>query len=376
VAHRTGLSYDTTVSTLTIRIADEIAERGPITVARFMEMALTEPGLGYYMTRDPFGAGGDFTTAPEISQMFGELIGLWSTVTWEAMGRPAPFILAELGPGRGTLMADALRAARARPGFEEATRLHLVEASPALRARQQAALASDRPSWHAGFADLPPGPMILLANEFFDALPVRQFVRVGGAWHERRVTHAAARGDDPAGGTFRFAIDDEAMVHDDLPAAADGTIAEVCESGIALAAAIGARVAAQGGAALVIDYGHTGGVGETLQALRNKDYADPLSEPGAADITAHVDFAALARAARGSGATCFGPVSQGWFLSSLGIVQRAERLTRNGDTGARADIEAALKRLIAPSEMGNLFKVLAITDPRLGTPAGFAARAL
>ena len=364
------------MSTLTIRIADEIAAGGPITVARFMEMALTEPGLGYYMTRDPFGAGGDFTTAPEISQMFGEIIGLWSAVTWEAMGRPAGFVLAELGPGRGTLMADALRAARARPGFVEAARLHLVEASPALRARQQAALASYRPSWHAGFSDLPPGPMILLANEFFDALPVRQFVRVGGAWHERRVTHAAARSDDPAGGTFRFVIGDEAAVREDLPAAADGTIAEVCESGIALAAAIGARVAAQGGAALVIDYGHTGGIGETLQALRNKDYADPLSEPGAADITAHVDFAALAQAARGSGAACFGPVSQGWFLSLLGIVQRAERLARNGDAGTRADVEAALKRLIAPSEMGNLFKVLAITDPPITPPAGFAARVL
>jgi NADH dehydrogenase [ubiquinone] 1 alpha subcomplex assembly factor 7 len=337
-----------------------------------MEMALTEPGLGYYMTRDPFGAGGDFTTAPEISQIFGEIIGLWSAVTWEAMGRPAPFILAELGPGRGTLMADALRAARIRPGFVEAARLKLVEASPPLRARQQAALADYRPAWHAHIAELPQGPMILLANEFFDALPVRQFVRKGTAWHERWVAYAAA--DD----RFHFVIDDEAAIRDDLPASAeDGAIAEVCDAGIALASAIGARVAAQGGGALVIDYGHTAsGVGETLQALRDRKYADPLSDPGAADITAHVDFAALARAAGGAGAACFGPVSQGWFLSSLGIVPRAERLARDNDPGTRAGVEAALKRLIAPSEMGNLYKVLAIADPRLGPPAGFEARAM
>jgi NADH dehydrogenase [ubiquinone] 1 alpha subcomplex assembly factor 7 len=351
---------------LTARIAEEIAERGPITVARFMEMALTEPELGYYMTRDPFGVAGDFTTAPEISQMFGEIIGLWSAVTWEAMGRPVPFILAELGPGRGTLMADALRAARIRPGFLEATRLHLVETSPRLRARQQAALVDQEPAWHARFEDLPPGPIVLLANEFFDALPVRQFVRKGAAWHERRIAHA----DNDR---FRFVIDDEAAIRDDLPASApDGTIVEVGEAGNTLAAAIARRVAVQGGVTLVIDYGHAaGGIGETLQALRDRAYADPLSEPGAADITAHVDFAALARAAGGAGAACFGPVSQSLFLTGLGIVQRAERLARDGNPGTRSDVEAALKRLIAPSEMGNLFKVLAIADPRLGPPAGF-----
>ncbi|MGE0653422.1 MAG: class I SAM-dependent methyltransferase [Alphaproteobacteria bacterium] len=355
------------MSALTARIAEEIAASGPITVARFMEMALTEPELGYYMTRYPFGAAGDFTTAPEISQMFGEIIGLWSAVTWETMGRPEPFILAELGPGRGTLMADALRAARIRPGFVEAARPHLVETSPRLRARQQAALADYRPAWHARFEDLPPGPIILIANEFFDALPVLQFVRKGAAWHERRVAYAV---DD---NRFRFVIDHDAASRDDLPAAAtDDSIVEVGEAGIALATAIGTRVAKHGGVALVVDYGHAaGGTGETLQALRDKKYADPLSEPGAADITAHVDFAALARAAGEAGAACFGPVSQAWFLSSLGIVQRAERLARGGEPGTRADVEAALKRLIAPSEMGNLFKVLAIANPRLGPPAGF-----
>ena len=358
------------MSALTARIAEEVAARGPITVARFMEMALTEPGLGYYMTRDPFGAGGDFTTAPEISQMFGEIIGLWSAVTWEEMGRPAPFVLAELGPGRGTLMADALRAARIRPGFVEAARLHLVEKSPLLRARQNAALVDHRPAWHARFENLPPGPVIILANEFFDALPVRQFVRGDAGWHERRV--AASRDG------FRFVIDGKAAPRDDLPAAAaDGAIAEVGEAGMALAAAIARRVAAQGGVALVIDYGHAAGsVGETLQAIRDKEYADPLSTPGAADITAHVDFAALARAASAAGAVCFGPVAQGWFLSSLGIVTRAERLARAGTPRARADVEVALKRLIAPSEMGNLFKVLAIADPRLASLAGFETRVL
>lgn len=356
------------MNALAERIALEIAERGPITVARFMEMALTEPGLGYYMTRDPFGSGGDFTTAPEISQMFGEMIGLWAVVTWEAMGRPTPFVLAELGPGRGTLMADALRAAQLRPEFLAAARIALVESSPSLRARQKATLAPHVPHWFGTFAELPPGPMILIANEFFDALPVRQFLRAQGAWRERRVERAGER--------FRF-VTGEAASHAELPAEAeDGEIAELNEAGLALAHAIGRRLVTGGGAALIVDYGHgASAAGETLQAVRAHDYADPLADPGSADITAHVDFAALVRTARAAGAAVQGPIAQGWFLSTLGIARRAERLAAGKDAKAREIIEAALKRLIAPSEMGNLFKALVITDPRMGPPAGFETRA-
>lgn len=357
------------------RIAAEIAARGPIPVARFMEMALTEPELGYYMTRDPFGTLGDFTTAPEVSQMFGELIGLWAAVTWETMGRPTPFVLAELGPGRGTLMADALRAARAQPGFIDAAELHLVEMSPHLRECQKKTLEAHAPQWCDRFEDLPPGPMILIANEFFDALPVRQFVRSGNAWRERLVARAAPSAPDDTRARFRFIVDAAAIDLAALPGHAEaGEVAEICEAGLGLAGALGARLAAQGGAALVIDYGHAvGGTGETLQALRAHEYADPLDGPGAADITAHVDFGALAAMARGAGAATHGPVSQGVFLAALGIVQRAERLARDKDAAGRGVIESELKRLIAPSEMGNLFKVLAITDPRLGPPAGFEA---
>jgi SAM-dependent MidA family methyltransferase len=352
------------VTPLARRIAGEIAAHGPISVARFMELALTAPELGYYMTRDPFGAEGDFTTAPEISQMFGEMIGLWAVVTWESMGRPEPFVLAELGPGRGTLMADALRAARLRPEFLAAARIALVEASPALRARQKTTLAGHAPEWFAAFDELPGGPMILIANEFFDALPIRQFVRSQGVWRERRV--------GAAGEGFRFVAGDAAK-DEALPAdAPEGAIAERGVAGERLAAAIGARVAQNGGAALIVDYGHgASAVGATLQAVRAHDYADPLADPGSADITAHVDFGAIARAARAAGAAVHGPVGQGWFLAALGIARRAERLAADKDAKAREVIELALKRLIAPSEMGNLFKAMVVADARLGVPAGF-----
>ncbi len=354
-------------------IRAEIAACGPIPVARYMALALAHPEHGYYMTRDPFGAQGDFMTAPEVSQMFGEMAGLWAAVVWEMMGRPDPFVLAELGPGRGTLMADALRAAARQGGFVEAARLWLVETSPALRARQARALAAHMPSWCACIEDVPPGPAIVIANEFFDALPVRQFVRVGtGAWAERLISADAA-------GRFHFAPGPPLGAGEapaGLPADAEpGEIMELCAGADAIARHLGGRLAALGGAALIFDYGHvTSGTGETLQAVRGHEYADPLAAPGAADLTVHVDFAALATAARDSGATTFGPMSQGHFLQALGIVRRAERLAAGKDDETRAGIEGALRRLIAPSEMGNLFKVLALTDGRLGVPPGFAPR--
>lgn len=345
-------------------IAEEIAASGPVTVARFMELALAHPGHGYYVTRDPLGARGDFITAPEVSQMFGELIGLWAAVVWEQMGRPDPFVLAELGPGRGTLMVDALRAGRAQAGFVEAARVHLVETSPVLRACQGEALGAHSPSWHAGIADLPSGPAIVIANEFFDALPVRQFQRRGGCWVERRV--------GLVDGALAFVPGDTPATDPTLPAdAPDGAIAERMAVGVPIAAALARRLAKDGGAALVIDYGHDGGRGDTLQAVRRHGYAPVLEAPGAADLTAHVDFAQLRAAAEDAGAACFGPISQGRFLLMLGIAQRAERLCRGRDTETRRRIEAAVRRLIAPSEMGTLFKVTALAAPGLGAPPAF-----
>ncbi|MFT5540639.1 MAG: NADH dehydrogenase [ubiquinone] 1 alpha subcomplex assembly factor 7, partial [Alphaproteobacteria bacterium] len=282
-------------------IQDEIDAHGPITVARYMELALGHPEHGYYRTRDPLGVDGDFITAPEVSQMFGELIGLWAAVTWEQMGKPASFILAELGPGRGTLMADALRAAHAQEGFTDAAKLHLIETSPALRARQHETLGHAAPQWHDDMTTLPDGPLIVFANEFFDALPVRQFMYQDSVWRERLITTADQGSDNP----FRFTLAENAAENaaDDpgLPAAAataDGTVAETCGAGEALAAKLGTRFSAAGGAALIIDYGYGHPAsGDSLQAVKGHAYADPLANPGNADITAHVDFTALAKAA-------------------------------------------------------------------------------
>lgn len=350
-------------------IARRIAEAGPITVAEFMRLALSEPGTGYYATRDPLGAKGDFVTAPEISQMFGEMLGLWCVDFWERLGGPSPFLLVELGPGRGTLMADALRAARVRPEFRRALRLHLVEISRPLRAAQAEALGAFDPVWHDDLATLPPGPAILLANEFLDALPVHQFQMTEAGWRERGV---AADGEAlawtllPPGGSL-------ALLRPEHRAAKPGDIAEVSPAVRAIGATLGARLARDAGAALFIDYGPArSGLGESLQALRGHRAADPLRDAGEADLTAHVDFAAVATAARDAGARAFGPVEQGAFLRILGIEQRAATLAEKAAPADRAEIAAALHRLIAPSQMGSLFKVLALASPDITELAGFA----
>ncbi|MBD0271134.1 MAG: SAM-dependent methyltransferase, partial [Acetobacteraceae bacterium] len=319
---------------------------------RFMARAVS----AYYAARDPFGRAGDFTTAPEISQAFGECLGLWAAVTWEAMGRPDPVLLVELGPGRGTLMADALRAAAdvAAP-FRAALRVHLVEASPRLRDAQRARLGEAVAAWHDDFARVPPGPAIILANEFFDALPIRQFVRRGAGWAERSV----------AGGAFveRPAGDDAPPLPADAP---EGAVQEVSEAGRTLAAALGARLARQGGAALALDYGPAaGGFGDSLQALRGHEPADPLAEPGTAVVTAHVDFAALAAAAHDAGAAVHGPLPQGLFLQRLGLMSRAAMLARAAQMAGKGRDQAGLilsgaERLVAPERMGRLFKALCL----------------
>ncbi|MCB4769406.1 SAM-dependent methyltransferase [Ancylobacter sp. Lp-2] len=358
-------------------LAARIAADGPLTVADYMAECLFHPRHGYYTTREPFGSTGDFVTAPEISQMFGELIGLWAADTWMRLGAPASFVLAELGPGRGTLMADALRATRIVPGFLDAARLVLVEASPRLREIQKATLAGHAIEWADRVEDLPAGTLILLANEFVDALPIRQFVRTPEGIAERMVgldaEGALAFGLRP--GARLDAADERRLL-----AAPSGALLEVCPLGQSVAAHLGARLARDGGAALIVDYGHAGarepagGFGDTLQALRAHAYDPPLAHPGEADLTAHVDFAALASAARRQDARAFGPVGQGLLLERLGLHARAERLKRNAAPEAAAAVDAAARRLAGTgeNEMGTLFKALALVHPALGAPAGFA----
>lgn len=360
---------------LTHIIAEEIRATGPIPVERFMELALNHPEFGYYRTRDPLGAGGDFITAPETSQMFGEVIGLWAAVMWENLGAPNPFTLAELGPGRGTLMADALRAGRTQTGFVETAKVHLVETSPALRALQGRALNGFSPVFHDQIAQLPDGPLIVIANEFFDALPVRQLIRTDAGWAERCVGRSPTRQDqDGFAFTTGAPVDPEAHALSVAGNEPVGAVREFRPVAQEIAGDLGRRCVEAPGAVLVIDYGYEeSATGETFQAVRRHKFADPLSDPGAADLTAHVDFAALARCAHDAGAVVHGPIGQGPFLMSLGILARAKRLLAAATAEQREVIEAALKRLLAPSEMGNLFKVMALTSPGMDAPPGFTA---
>ena len=315
-----------------------IALEGPLTVARYMEECLGNPRHGYYMTRDPLGAAGDFTTAPEISQMFGELIGLWAAVQWQAMDRPEALHLVELGPGRGTLMADALRAAGQVAPFRAALEVHLVETSPALRDRQRETLARVHPDvtprWWNDLSQVPQGPAIVIANEFFDALPIRQFLRGPDGWRERLVTWGAEDGD-AAAGAFAFTLSAAApaspLIPPPLDTAPDGSVVEICPAGLRKAHTLAARLAEQGGAALIVDYGHDrSGPGDTLQAVKDHEFANVLDDPGGADLTAHVDFQQLAAQCLQAGALTFGPIGQGEFLTALGIGARPP-------DGARSD---------------------------------------
>ena len=340
---------------------------GPIPVADYMRLCLGHPRHGYYVTRDPLGAGGDFITAPEVSQMFGELIGAWTATVWRQMGSPDVRLI-ELGPGRGSLMADALRAARALPEFLAAVSVHLVETSPVLRAAQEAKLAGARcpVAWHAQLEDVPEGRCIAIANEFVDALPVDQFVRDRDGWHMRMVGIVDDR--------LAFVVAPDALPGRRDIEASTGAILESRHD--QPVAALAQRIARHGGAALVIDYGHgTTGFGDTLQAVRGHRYADPLAAPGEADLTTQVDFAALGRTALRAGAQAHGPVTQGEFLRRLGIEARAARLKANATPQQAADVDAALARLTASDRMGELFKALAIAHPALGMLPAFEASA-
>jgi len=309
----------------------------------------------YYATRDPLGAAGDFTTSPEISQMFGELAGLWLADLWDRAGRP-PAAYVELGPGRGTLAVDALRAMR-KAGLTPA--VHLIETSPALRHAQASRLPDA--IWHDDVTTLPTDcALLVVANEFFDALPIRQWIRTDTGWCERRVHWDGTH--------FSPVTAPEPDDRPDFPEAPQGSILERRPAADALLALLAPRIAAQGGTLLAIDYGHAApSIGDTLQAVRAHGFVDPFADPGEADLTAHVDFAALAAAATPLHAS--GPVDQGEWLLRLGIATRAAALARTAPDRAD-DIATAYRRLTAADEMGRLFKVLALTAPGWPEPAG------
>ncbi len=335
-----------------------------------MAAGLLHPDHGYYMQENPIGFRGDFVTAPEISQMFGELIGLWCTVAWRQMGSPSTVMLVELGPGRGTLMADALRAMRMAPDFLECADVHLVEASPKLRACQREVLTVHGVEWHRGLEDIPDGPILLIANEFLDTLPIRQLVRRDHGWHERLVDC-----DDDG---FRFVLDPTpstlvALLPQTLAEEApQESVVEISPAVLGVASTVAQRITHAGGAALFVDYGHAETrPGDTLQAVREHRYADVLSEPGFSDLTAHVDFGAFCRAA--DGVAIHGPVDQGVFLKRIGIEERGRKLIEVA-VDQRESIERALSRLTDLDEMGQLFKVVAFTERDLPVPAGFEAK--
>jgi len=351
------------------RIAGSIRLQGPMTVAEYMGLALEE----YYGSREPFGAAGDFITAPDISQMFGEMVGAWLVDLWLQTGRPAAVRLVELGPGRGTLMADIMRTLSAWPDFRSALTLHLVETSARLRDIQAAALKNYRVEWHDRFSEVPEGVCFVVANEFFDALPVHQFEKARGEWRERRIGYDV----DKDGFYFTTApagFDMTAIMPDDFLQAPDGSVFELSPVAIGLIEEIARRIAQQGGAALIIDYGHARpGFGDTLQAVARHRYSGVLENPGEKDLTAHVDFGTL-RAVAGRDAAVSGPVTQGQFLIAMGIEARARKLCENANNRQRRSITEDICRLVAPREMGRLFKVMALTPKEaIIEPAGFGA---
>ena len=346
-------------------LARRIAAQGPMSLSDYMAECLLDPRHGYYSTRDPFGAAGDFTTAPEISQMFGEMIGLCLAQVWLDQGRPERFVLAELGPGRGTLMADVLRSFRKLPALHHAARPVLVEASATLKARQAQTLASEQVEWRDSIEDLPGGPLYLIANEFFDALPIRQFQRDPSGWREVQLGLAGDR--LTPGLTAPGPI---AALGHRLADTKTGDIVELCPALPPIAAEAARRIRAEGGVALVIDYGDWHSLGDTLQALSGHAPTDPFLAPGTADLTAHVDFEALAQAWAAPGIAATAMVPQGLFLERLGITARAKSLAARLAGAPLENHVAAHRRLTHPEEMGNLFKVIGCHPAGTPIPPG------
>ena len=341
-------------------LAEVIRAEGPLRIDRYMGLCLGHPQHGYYITRDPLGETGDFITAPEVSQVFGELIGVWAVGVWAAMGQPEAFNLVELGPGRGTLMADVLRTVRkAAPGFASAARLHLVETSPVLRQKQRAVVGTGA-TWHDRLEDVPEGPMILIANEFFDAIPIRQFERREGVWRERVIGLADDRLSLGVGGIVPGSM------------GKDGDILEFAPARDEVAREIGVRLAAHAGAALIIDYGHLHTApGDTLQAMRDHRFVALTEAPGEADLTSHVDFEKLAHAVAEAGALVQPGMTQRDFLRAMGLEQRVAQLQGKADDATRATLARQMARLADEAQMGNLFKVLCVTSPGMSAPYPF-----
>lgn len=348
-------------------IKNEIREEGPISVARYMELALGHPEHGYYIKRDPFGERGDFITAPEICQIFGEMIGLWSAELWHQMGA-GPVQIVEMGPGRGTLMADFLRATKHVDEFHAHMTIHFVETSPHLQDAQFHAVHElhDRFEWHSTIEDVPEAPSIFIANEFFDALPIRQHMQTDSGMKERLVGL-----DDEDKLVFVLEAGGLSLAKGESKIA-EGTVMESCPVGKQIMAELSRRVKQHGGGALIIDYGYLGEAHQdTLQALKNHAFHNVLSEPGEADVTAHVDFATLLEVAEGQGVGFHGPIEQGKLLSRLGAELRANMLIQHASPDQQEQLVSGLRRLIDPNQMGELFKAIAITQHSGIVPAGF-----
>lgn len=370
------------------------AVAAPLTIAQYMELALQHPEHGYYRRHDPLGARGDFITAPEISQMFGELLGLWCVDMWGKLGSPNSFTLCELGPGRGTLLRDVLRAAQTVPAFVEACRIHLLESNADLRAAQAVALAAQRPQWLDSLDALPAQPTICIANEFFDALPIHQFSHRESGWHEncvggadgklqwvavptaplilpsfprRRESHSSNVSPSGEKWNSRLRGNDEVVL--DYP---PGTTIETSPAAVGIMQTLSQHIAVHGGAILALDYGYDAPSGNpTFQALSRHSFADPLQDPGQADLTAHVDFGALTATARAQATHVWPLRTQGAFLHALGIDRRRDQLSRNATPTQRDALIAAHRRLTDSAQMGTLFKVLCVTSTEFLIPAGW-----
>jgi NADH dehydrogenase [ubiquinone] 1 alpha subcomplex assembly factor 7 len=344
-----------------------IETTGPLRLDRFMALCLGHPLHGYYMSRDPFGHLGDFTTAPEISQMFGEIIGIWCMQCFDMMDRPDAFDLVELGPGRGTLMMDLLRAVRALPEFLSRVSVRLVETSPLLRALQKETMKSiPAPvTWHETLDDIPPASALIIANEFFDALPVRQFQRLSQGWAERVIGLRE--------GKLQLGLAPRALSPPPWAAGAEeGEVFEYRPAVEPWAFAIAERLTTHKGAALIIDYGHlASALGDTVQAVREHRPVPILECPGESDLTAHVDFEALAHAVRSAGAHTCAPLTQRDFLLKMGLELRVSRLSGNATEHQKLELSSAAERLAGQTQMGHLFKAMAATSPGLSCPHPF-----
>jgi NADH dehydrogenase [ubiquinone] 1 alpha subcomplex assembly factor 7 len=356
-------------------LAEKIKSKGPISVAEYMSQSLGHPDFGYYTNNNPFGLAGDFTTAPEISQMFGELIGLWCANTWVSLGKPNPFIIAELGPGRGTLMADALRALETVPECRQALNVHLVEFSPNLRIQQAKALAHINVTWHQTIYSLPHHPTIFIANEFFDALPIDQFVQHNNNWYKRLICLDSNSSESEP--EFIFTLSSNPQPKDLFPPSLrefnkNGTITEISLESCKIVEEIAARIDTNSGSALIIDYGYEDlSTANSLQAIYKQNYSSVLKNSGSSDLTAHVNFKLLVQSANIRDIKCWGTISQSVFLKRLGIEARACKLISSATPEQKKSILLACERLISDNQMGNLFKVLSIGDKTLGAPAGF-----